>query len=67
MIPIVDDMIAYIRNPKVSTKIHTEFFCLFMTVPMTYGGSQARGRMGAEAHGIHHSHSNTGSEQSLQL
>ena len=29
---------------------------------MTYGGSQARGRIGAAAAGLHHSHSNTGSE-----
>ena len=34
--------------------------------PLAYGGSQARGLMGAVAAGLHHSHSNTGSEPSLQ-
>ena len=33
---------------------------------MAYGGSQARGRNGATARSLHHSHSNTGSEQRLQ-
>ena len=32
-----------------------------------YGGSQARGRIGAVAAGLHHSHSNTGSELRLLL
>ena len=40
-------------------------FCLFRAVP-AYGGSQARGRIGAVATGLHHSHSNKGSEPSLQ-
>ena len=29
---------------------------------MTYGGSQARGQIRAVAAGVHHSHSNAGSE-----
>ena len=33
---------------------------------MAYGGSQARGRIGAVAAGLHPSHSNAGSEPSLQ-
>ena len=33
---------------------------------MTYGGSQARGQIGAVAAGLHHSHSNAGSELCLQ-
>ena len=33
---------------------------------MACGGSQARGRMGAVAIGLHHSHSNAGSEPHLQ-
>ena len=36
--------------------------CLFRAAPAAYGGSQARGRIGAVAAGPHHSHSNTGSE-----
>ena len=41
-------------------------FCLLRPVPMAYGGSQARGRMGATAAGLHHSHSNTESEPRLR-
>ena len=33
--------------------------------PMACGGSQARGQIGVIAAGLHHSHSNSGSEQSL--
>ena len=33
---------------------------------MAYGGSQARGLIGAMAAGLHHSQSNAGSEPSLQ-
>jgi len=36
------------------------FFCLFWATPMTYGGSQARGGIGAVAADLHHSHSNAG-------
>ena len=34
--------------------------------PMAYGGSQARGPIGAVATGLHQSHSNTGSKLHLQ-
>ena len=37
----------------------------FMVTPMTYGGFQARGQIRAVASGLHHSHSNTGSEPCL--
>ena len=37
-------------------------FCLFRAAPAAYGGSQARGRIGAVAAGLHHSQSNTGSK-----
>ena len=33
---------------------------------MAYGGSQARGPIGATAASLHHSHSNAGSEAHLQ-
>ena len=33
--------------------------------PVAYGGSQARGLIGALASGLHHSHSNAGSEPRL--
>ena len=45
------------------------FFCLFAiswAAPAAYGGSQARGRIGALATGLRQSHSNVGSEQHLQ-
>ena len=45
------------------------FVCLFVfsrAAPAAYGGSQARGLIGAIATGLHHSHSNSGSEPHLQ-
>ena len=33
-------------------------FCLFRATPATYGGSQARGLIGATDASLHHSHSN---------
>ena len=44
-------------------------FCLFAiswAAPMAYGGSQARGPIGAVAAGLHQSHRNAGSEPRLQ-
>ena len=49
-------------------------FCLFVVVvvaiswaaPVAYGGSQARGLIGAVATSLHQSHSNSGSEPRLQ-
>ena len=35
------------------------FFCRFRGAPAAYGGSQARGQIGAVAAGLRHSHSNT--------
>ena len=43
------------------------FFLLFRAAPEAYGSSQARGRIGAAAAGLHHSHSNTRSEPHLWL
>ena len=45
------------------------FFCLFATSwasPMAYGGSQARGQIGAVATSLCHSHSHAGLELHLQ-
>ena len=39
---------------------------LFRAALAAYGGSQARGRIGATAAGLNHSHSNAGSEPHLQ-
>ena len=44
-------------------------FCLFAiswAAPMAYGGSQARGRIGAIAASLRQSHSNVGSEPCLR-
>ena len=44
------------------------FVCLFAiswAAPAAYGGSQAKGLIGAGATGLHQSHSNTGSELRL--
>ena len=40
--------------------------CLFRAAPAAYGGSQARGRIGAVAAGLHHGHSSTRSKPCLQ-
>ena len=46
------------------------FFLVFLPflrlLPVAYGGSQARGRIGAAATGLHQSHSNAGSEPRLR-
>ena len=41
-------------------------FALFRAAPAAYGGSQARGQMGATAAGLCQSHSNAGSEPPLR-
>ena len=41
------------------------FFVFSRAAPVAYGGSQARGLIGATAAGLHQSHSNTGSELCL--
>ena len=41
------------------------FFLLFRTTAKAYGGSQARGQMGATAACLRHSHNNAGSEPHL--
>ena len=41
------------------------YFLLFRAAPMAYGVSQARGCIGATAAGLHHSHSNAGSNPHL--
>ena len=40
--------------------------CLFRVSPMAYGGSQARGPIGATAPGLRQSHSNARSKPRLQ-
>ena len=42
------------------------FFVFSRAAPMVYGGSQARGQIGAIATDLHQSHSNVGSKRHLQ-
>ena len=42
------------------------FFFLSTAAPTTYGGSQARGQIGAAAAGLHHSYSQARSETLLE-
>ena len=42
------------------------FLFFFRATPSAYGGSQAKGRIGAVAAGLHYSHSNSGSKPHLQ-
>ena len=42
------------------------FFFFFRVAPVSHGDSQARGQIGAATAGLHHSHSNSGSESHLQ-
>ena len=43
-------------------EIYIYVFCLFRAAPVAYGSSQARGLIRSAATGLHHSHSNAGSE-----
>ena len=60
------------KNALISTIPLTVFFLLFFlflvfrAASEAYGSSQARGRIGATAAGLHHSHSNVGSELRLR-
>ena len=51
---------------KAASQTSIDFFLLIRAVPRVYGGSQARGRIGAASAGLHHSHSNVGSELCLR-
>ena len=46
--------------------IYLFIFVFSRAAPEAYGGSQARGPIGAVAAGLHQSHSNAGSEPRLQ-
>ena len=48
-----------LRNFKI-------FFFLFTATPAACGSSRARGEIGAAAAGLHHSHSNMGSQLHLR-
>ena len=56
------------KEPGTLERVFTflGFFWLFRAALAAYGGSQARGRIGTTAAGLHHSHSNAGSEPHLR-
>ena len=56
----MDILLSFIHSPIFF------FFLPFRAAPMAYGGSQARGPIGATAAGLHHSHSNTRYEPRLR-
>ena len=51
----------------VCVYIYIYIYLLFRAACTTYGGSQARGQIGAAATSLYHNHSNTGSKLRLQL
>ena len=53
------------RFSKIFIILLIYLFLLFRAAPMAYGSSQSRGQIGAVAAGLHHSHSNVGSELHL--
>ena len=56
----------YLSVPHILFFMLSFFFLLFRAVSAAHGGSQARDQIGAVATGLHHSHSNTGSELHLR-
>ena len=66
---------GYLASPLFVGLLHSvsivhvclSLFCfLFMTTPAAYGGPLAKGQIRAAAAGLHHSHTNTGSELPLR-
>ena len=60
--------IFYVKMHNYSKSLFFFFFCLFATswaAPLAYGGSQARGLIGAIATDLHQNHSNARSEPCL--
>ena len=60
----VDHILGYKSN--LGTFFFFGLFAFPRAAPMAYGDSQARGRIGAVAASLHHSHSNMGSKSHLQ-
>ena len=60
----VPDLLMYLNQIWALPVAGFDF--IFRVTPVAYGSSQARGRMGATAAGLHHSHSNARSEPPLR-
>ena len=55
------------KNQKTQKKKKIIYlFCHFRAAPVAYGGSKARAQIASVAVGLHHSHSNLGSEPCLR-
>ena len=53
---------SYLKSKNVSFFFFFLVLCPFTATPVAYGGSQARGLIGATAAGLHESHSNARSK-----
>ena len=62
---VVFHFLPILHNAAVKILVHNLFLFFFMAAPTAYGGSQARGLIGAEASGLPHSHSSVRSELCL--
>ena len=63
------DMVITSEGTRIDSLFLFFFLVLFFflrAAPVAYGGFQARGRMGATAASLHHSHSDSGSEPHLR-
>ena len=60
--------LAYVDNLTYLRQVHLfiYLFSLFRATLVAYGSFQTRGRIGAAAANLHHSHNNTGSEPRLR-
>ena len=61
-------MCIYVIGARISHLFFFFFksFSFFRAAPTAYGSTQARGRIGATDAGLHHSHSDAGSESCLR-
>ena len=59
-------MLKYILHEIYPQPFYFFIFLLLRAAPKAYGGSQARGLIGAVSAGLPHSHSNAGSNPCLQ-
>ena len=57
---------VYISPPSSTQHSFNNFFFLFRATPVAYGSYKARDQTGTAAVGIHHNHSNAGSELHLK-
>ena len=59
----IELMTAAGKQLKCTINVKNQFLSFFLATRAAYGGSQARGQIVAAAAGLHHSHSNAGSQR----